>query len=244
MKRYFGMNRFVAALTVALISLASAQPAAAGAPEPEGTITVIGRGEISAEPDRATVMVGVQLFDQSAQTAAAELRSRMEAVTAAIKEIGVPESQIQTTNYSIFFERDYQTPLGIRGEGGQPAGVYRVENMVRVTVPDVAMTALIVETALGAGANQMYGIELSFSDPAGLDARARELAVQNARRRAEELAASAGRSLGRVVEITEVIGGVDLYDSRAMAMGMGGGGGVMPGTSTYTARVQVTYELE
>jgi hypothetical protein len=147
-------------------------------------------------------------------------------------------------NYRIFFERDYQRPPTERTQDGRPAGVYRVENTVRVVIDDVDNAASVVEAAIQAGANQMYGINFSFSDPDALDAEARTLAVEDARSRAEALATASGRSVGNVIEITEVAEvGPGYAEARSMAAGMGGGP-VQPGSARYTARVQVTYELK
>ncbi|HKJ86636.1 MAG TPA: SIMPL domain-containing protein [Spirochaetia bacterium] len=224
--------------------LAIASPFASGAPETPDTVTVVGRGELFAEPDQATITVGVQLYNESAQAASAELRDRMEAVIDAIRTLGIPERRIQTTNYSIFFERDYQASPQTRTTDGRPAGVYRVENMVRVSLDDTALAARTVETAIEAGANQLYGIGFSLSDPGLIEAQARELAMQDARERAEQLASLSGRSVGRVIEVTELVGSSPGYaEARGMAAGMGGGP-VEPGATRYSASVQVTYELE
>jgi len=217
---------------------------ASGAPESPDTVTVVGQGELIAEPDQATITVGVQLYDESAQAASAELRNRMESVVEAIRGLGIPANRIQTTNYSIFFERDYQASPQTRTTDGNPAGIYRVENMVRVSLDDTALAARTVETAIEAGANQLYGIGFSLSDPGVVDAQARELAMQDARNRAEQLASLSGRSIGRVIEVTELVGSSPGYaEARGMAAGMGGGP-VEPGATRYTASVQVTYELE
>jgi uncharacterized protein YggE len=233
-----------AALLTLLVFAGIAPLVAGGAPEPRDTVTVIGRGELYAEPDQATITVGVQLYDESAQEASAQLRERMAAVIAAIRALGIPERRIQTTNYSIFFERDYQVPVEARAADGRPAGIYRVENMVRVSLDDPTLAARTVETAIEAGANQLYGIGFSISDPGVIDARARELAMTDARSRAEQLASLAGRRLGEAVAITEAIGSSAAYaEARSMAAGMGGGP-VEPGATRYSASVQVTYTLE
>ncbi|MFP4330992.1 MAG: SIMPL domain-containing protein [Spirochaetaceae bacterium] len=233
----------VLAIAGALLFLASGV-FASGAPEEPATLTVLGEGELVVEPDQAVVTLGVQLYDESAQRAAADLRERMDAVIEAIHELGVPEGQIQTANYSVFFERDYQTPLTSRSQEGDPVGIYRVENMVRVTITDVALAASVVDAAIESGANQMYGVEFSLSSPGSYDTEARLMAVANARARAEGLAEAVDRTVGRALEVTEIVGGSPLpYNSRVLAEGMGGGP-IQPGGITYSARVQVTYELE
>ena len=217
-----------------------------GARENPATITVIGTGELLAEPDQATITVGVQLYNESAQTASLELRERMNTVIQTLRELGIPDQQIRTTNYSIFFERDYQPPFGASAGGSQPTGIYRVENLVRVTIADVATAATIVEATIEAGANLMYGIEFSFSNPEALDVEARTLAVEHARRRAEAVALAAGRELGDAVEITEILGTTPpLYTEMfgGGALMSGGPVPVQPGTTRYGANVRVTYEL-
>jgi hypothetical protein len=115
--------------------------------------------------------------------------------------------------------------------------------MVRVTISDVSRAAAVVEAAVQAGANQMYGIQFSLSSPGEYDTQVREAAVANARERANGLARAAGRGLGDAVEITEIIGGGPgpAFESRAMGLG---GGPVQPGGVEYSARVQATFELE
>ena len=75
-------SRSFRALVLAGILIVAAPCAlfASGASEPPATVTVIGEGELFAEPDQAAITLGLQRYDESAQTAAAELRERMEAV--------------------------------------------------------------------------------------------------------------------------------------------------------------------
>jgi len=234
--------RAVALLTLLLFA-GTAALSAGGSVERTDTITVIGRGEVYAEPDQATITVGVQLYDESAQDASVLLRERMEAVIGAIRALGIPDRQIQTTNYSIFFERDYQAPAESRTGDGRPAGIYRVENMVRVSLDDPTLAARTVEAAIEAGANQLYGIGFSISDPGLVDAQVREIAMSDALARATQLATLAGRTVGRAVEISEAMGSAPAY-AEARSMGGYGGGPVEPGATRYSAGVQVTYELE
>jgi hypothetical protein len=244
MNQHSARVRYLLSFLSALILLAAAPLFAGGSAEPEPSITVIGVGEVFAEPDQATMSLGVQLFDRSAQAATESLRRRMSAVVEAIRAEGVPNDQIQTTNYSIFFERDYQTPLREQSETDPPAGIYRVENTVQVTISDVDRAAAVVEAAIEAGANQMYGIHFWFSDPAAIDSQARNRAMADARSRAEELASAAGLELGEALQISELAtGGPVQYGPHGEALGRGGLPVIEPGQSRYTTRVEVRYEL-
>lgn len=223
---------------------------ARGAGEASGTITVVGEGAVTAEPDQATLRVGAELYDRNAEAAAAELNRRMERVISAIIATGVPREQIRTTNYSLLFEREYRggdrpQSSGAPASESTPDGRYRIQNIVEVVIDEVERAPSVVEAAIDAGANQMHGLSFSFSDPRSLESEARSEAMRNAFARAQELAATADSSVGEVVEITQLVGSAPSPQPRlAYTEGIGGGGSVEPGRSRYTARVQVTYRLE
>src|SRR5688572_13279997 len=74
------------------------------------SVTVNGEGRVSLPPDTAYISLGVDVRDPDlgvAQTSAAE---QMDAVIAALRAAGVAEDDIQTGNYSIYVERDYNQP--------------------------------------------------------------------------------------------------------------------------------------
>lgn len=232
----------VIGLAAAFLLATASAVFAGGAAEPEETVTVVGVGEVTAEPDQAVITLGVQLFNSNAQVASEELSGRMTSVLEAIRALGVPAENIQTTNYSIFFEREYQ-PRSDQLEGPGPEGVYRVENMVEVTIPEVARAASIVQAAIGAGANQMYGIRFGFSDPSTLEAQAQARAMENARAKAQILAAVEGLEVGDAITIVEA-GARSPRLEASMAYDGRGGGPVMPGEGRYSTSVEVTFELE
>jgi len=215
---------------------------AGGASEQEETVTVVGVGEVTAEPDQAVITLGVQLFNDDAQAASEALSVRMTRVLEAIRALGVPAENIQTTNYSIFFEREYQ-PRTDQLEGPGPNGMYRVENMVEVTIPEVERAATVVQAAVSAGANQMYGIRFGFSQPDQLEAQAQARAMENARAKAEILSAAEGLTVGRAITIVESGARSPRFEAT-MAYDGRGGGPVMPGEGRYSTSVEVTFELE
>lgn len=208
-----------------------------------GTIIVIGRGEASGRPDEAHLNVGVDIFAESVQDATAQNDEAIQSILAALSEQQIAEEDIQTSNYNVWAEQRY-------GENG-PEGIagYRVSNQVNVTVRDIERVGDVLTAVIDAGANSIYGIYFSVADPAALEADAREIAIEDARRRAESLAALSGVTLGEVVGVSEVIG------SGAVPMwGMGGGAygpamaeagatSISPGQLDYQVQVQVTFAI-
>jgi len=97
-----------------------------------------------------------------------------------------------------------------------------------------------------AGANLVGGITFTVDDPQGVEDEGRELAVIDARRRAEELAKLNGVTLGPVVQISEVITGAPspvAVRQEAMPVAVGGGPTIMPGEQEYTVSIQITYAI-
>lgn len=74
------------------------------------TITVLGQGEVSAKPDVARTNMGIEVTAPTVAEASATARTRMNELMATLKKLGIAEKDIQTSNFSINFERQYPTP--------------------------------------------------------------------------------------------------------------------------------------
>src|ERR1700744_1418252 len=109
-------------LGLALIALL-ASPAAA---DPR-TITMSGHGEVKAVPDQAQISAGVTTNAPTAAAALAANSSHMQSVFATLRKMGVPEKNIQTTNF-------YISPQYTNGENNAPRRLtgYQVSNDVTV----------------------------------------------------------------------------------------------------------------
>jgi uncharacterized protein YggE len=210
---------------------------------PERTITVVGRGEVKSAPDVAQINLGVEVIAPTVAEALDEADARMQAILDALKAAGIESKDIQTSNFSINFERQSPEPRPMSEEGA-PAGVYRVSNMVRVTVRDLDKVGEIIDAAVTAGANNVWGVQFGLEDTAALEEQAREKAVADARTRAESLAALNGVEVGDVVTISEVVGGgaVPMFAAAERAFG-GGGTPVESGEVTFATQIQIVYGI-
>lgn len=238
----------VSAILGGLIFTRSADPAAAQAPTQatSRTITVIGAGKVSLKPDVAQAQMGVETFAATVKEATAKNREQMASVLAALKKADVAEKDIQTANYSIYFERDPNMPMaGIQEApaSAEPQGRYRVSNMVQVTIRDRDAVAAILDAAVEAGANNIWNVIFMLEDPGAAESEARAKAMENARAKAAELAKLAGLDLGDVISVSEVIGAMPVTVQYAAGMG-GGGGGIAPGEMTYQTQLQVVFAAQ
>ena len=183
----------------------------------------------------------MEATNADAAQAIAENTTKMNAVLAAIEALGVEGKDIQTVNYNMWAEH-VRNP-----ETGEPTGQmrYHVNNQVNVRLYDVTLAGQLLEDALSAGANNVDSITFSVDDPTELQKQAREIAIQNARAKADELAAGLGIQVGKVRQVNEYVSGYNPVPMPMMAEGRGGSGEVPITNGSYnvTVEVQIVFDI-
>jgi uncharacterized protein YggE len=158
----------------------------------------------------------------------------MTAVLTAIKDAGIADRDIQTSRLSLQPQYDPNKSGTARLTG------FQATNQVTVRIRDIDKLPTVLDRAIGAGANEMSGIEFVVSEQSKLLDQARDDAITDARRKAELYAKAAGAKLGRVVSITEEGSSPPPRPMQAMRAGAVP---VAPGEQTLRAVVTVSYEL-
>jgi uncharacterized protein len=242
---------FVSAIVLLAALLAVpllAQDGGSTAAYPTNTITVTGTGEAYGAPDIANLVVGVEIINSDLPTAFSEANSRIETIIQAVLAVGVAREDIRTMGLNVYIDR-YGAPMPMDSatEGGSAPQNYVVSNQLSIRVRDIAKVAEVINAAVAAGANNLYGLDFNIADRSALESEARVDAMADARARAEHLAEIAGVSLGEIVVINEGGGGFVPYPgmARDMAVGLGGGGeaAVEPGQLSVQMAVTVTYAI-
>lgn len=207
------------------------------------TLTVVGEGTVRIEPDIARITIGVETFGTTVGVATAETSSVMRSVLMAIMAQGVAERDIQTAGFSVWSETK-----GLSSNETLPTPIYRVSNTVMVTIRNLDRISAVLDAAVSAGANEIFGVSFAVDDPMALEAQATEQAILKAREKAQMLAALHGLEVGPVLSVSEIIGTEGgYYDSivqRFEAPQGTGGAGMMPavpGELSITKRIEVTY---
>ncbi len=249
MKQTHRINRIFVTFALTLLLAFAVMPAAAqqNTVMPD-TITVIGSGSANGQPDIATIEVAVETFNVNLAEAFAETNSRVQAVIDALVELGLDADDVRTVGFNIYQDRfGGGVPMMEMSQPGQmPEPTYVVSNQLRIIVRDTEIVAEVINTAVEAGANQIYGLNFGIDDRADLESEARADAVADARARAGELASLVGAELGDAIVITEVLdGGYYPRGMFAAEMSMGGGGGavIQPGQLSVSVQVQVTFSI-
>jgi uncharacterized protein YggE len=189
-----------ALLAGAIIALGAAPARSAESGAFPRTISVSGEGEISGKPDSARLSAGVVSQAPNAAAALTANSNAMNRVFAALKEIGIPDNKIQTSNFSVQpqyppFRPDAPEQRNIIG--------YQVSNQVSVIVDDLSKLGGALDALVRSGANQLGGVSFSIANPKPLAERARAAAVADAMAKARTLAAAAGVNLGPLLSLQE-----------------------------------------
>jgi uncharacterized protein len=203
----------------------------AGDDAPEG-ITVTGVGRVNTVPDEAEFSLGVNTKGRSARGALAANSERMRTLIDALKAAGVAERDIQT--------RDVSVGSGYDANGRSDEFV--ANNTVSVLIRDLDRAGTVLDAATQAGANNVYGPSLTRSNREGLEAKALEDAVSNARKRAKALADAAGVDLGAVTAISETA--PEVYGEAFRALDAGASPPIEKGTQEVQASVTVTFAID
>ncbi len=205
------------------------------------TFSVSGEGKATVAPDIAVVNVGVTAQGTTVKQVQQELNTKINAVSTAIKKLGVNEKDIQTSNYSIYPNYDFQ-------QGRQRVTGYQASSNLTIKVRDIDKANNVIDAGTANGANQVSGISFDIDDKTKVQNEAREKAVAEARRKAQDAARIAGFKLGRVINYSESFGGeprpVPMLEK---AVGIPAGmepTQVEPGTTEVSVVVTLSFQIE
>ena len=202
-------------------------------------ITVTGQATIQIAPDIARAQLGVQTFAVSLDEAISENNRRASAASAVLKAGGVAEADIKTAVFQVHVQRDYK-----EDRVGQIVG-YWVNNAVSVTLRDLTRVGQLLQATIEAGINSVDNLVFTLNDFEPVRSQVRVLAMQDARRRAETLAQTAGVELGQPIRIDELGFGGPIYQRASYDAGREGAGAVPVegGQLEVTAQVNVVFEI-
>jgi uncharacterized protein len=226
---------------------AGSQPITVNMANQQTGIWVNGEGKVSVAPDIATLTLGVysqklKVFDAQSEAAIA-----MAKVMDALTSNGIEKKDIQTQNFSI----QQVTKWDDKNQEQVVIG-YSVTNMVVTKIRNLEKVGVIIDASVTAGEDliRVNGIDFSKEDTSADYVKARELAMNKAKAKADQIATLSGITLGKPVYVTEstYIPPV-AYMTNSFKADMAGGASVpttsiSPGQLEITVDVQVNYEIK
>jgi uncharacterized protein YggE len=192
-------------LFAAALLAAAAMPAVADAQQaPAITQTIAGTrldinatGEVTRVPDLAVINAGVVTRSATAGGAIQQAATRMARVREALRQAGIADRDIQTSNITLEPQYTYANNQPPKLDG------YSATNQLSIRFRDIENTGKILDALVAQGANQINGPNLTIDKPEAALDEARAKAVAAARARADLYTRSLGMRVVRVVSVSE-----------------------------------------
>ena len=207
------------------------------------TVSFTGEGKVTAKPDIATISASILTQAVDSKTAQDSNSVKSNAVDSFLKKQDIDEKDIKTSGYNVTPQYKYPS------YGGQATITgYQVTQSYEIKVRDLNKVSTILSGLVTAGANQVNNLGLTIENPDAVQAEARQLAIDNAKKKAEELEDQVGITLGKIVNFTEGSGGypVPMYDLKSSGVGMGGGSEptISIGENDVVVSITITYQIK
>jgi uncharacterized protein len=200
-------------------------------------IRVTGKGKVEAKPNRAETIFGASAESSSLAEAQAEVAQIIARIKDGLIRIGIPEESIQTKDYSVFPQYDFQ-------DGKQIFRGYKAEHLLRVTVSPVEAAGRVLDTAAENGANIISSVRL-LADDSKWQKQALSLAVIDSYEKASVIAKTLNVQLNKtpvsVIEGITAPGQPIPYDTGMLVKSAAAGTAIEPGTMEITEYVTAEF---
>ncbi|MEK7582684.1 MAG: SIMPL domain-containing protein [Patescibacteria group bacterium] len=209
------------------------------------TVSFSGEGKVITKPDIATVSLAIVTEGVTSKAAQDANSQKSKSLTDFLKKSGVEDKDIKTSSYNINPTYTYP-PSGTPRITG-----YSVNQSVGIKIRDLDKVNDILDGVVTAGVNQVSGLQFTVDDIEKLRAEARELAIKDAKKKADVLEDQIGVSLGKIVNFSENFSDypTPIYFAKELSAdgrgGMGGGGPSIPaGENEIIIQIQITYQIK
>jgi hypothetical protein len=204
------------------------------------TVMVTGQAERQERSQIASFVAGVSAVNDDKDTAISEVNDKVAEIISSLKDFGIDDEDLKTQNLSV---NQVEETYYEEGRQKQRPGQWRISNSVEIKLRDVDRASALANLLTQSGATNVYGPNFTLDDVDAVEEELLKQAMENAQEKAQTLALLSGRTLGRVISVTEGAG-----TSRALYnIGFEGGGGgapVEPGSGTVEKSVTVIFALE
>lgn len=187
------MKKLAVALAAGLIACSCMT---AQAEDSRRSITTTGNGVVIAQNNRAVMYLAVETMSPDAKQAAQDNANIMTKVKHAVIGAGAAPDKIETDNYTMYPVYEYD-------KGKVKSRKYEVNNRMKVVVEDLTKAGAVMDAAISAGANRIENIMFTVRNPGKYKDDALREAAQDARRKADIIAASLGKTVTNVISVTD-----------------------------------------
>lgn len=205
------------------------------------TITFSGEGRVYIKPDIAFLDLSVVTQGKTVGDTQKKNSEKMNKVIDYLKDFGVEEKDIKTTNYNIYPQYVYEDIKVPQISG------YEINQGLEVKVRIMDKIGELLGGAVGAGVNRVGSLRFSVEKDDEPKAQSRKLAIEDAKKKAQETAAQLGLKLGKLIGFYENYNQPYPLYSTKEGYGVGGGSGtpdIQVGENEIYIGVSLTYKIK
>jgi uncharacterized protein YggE len=214
------------------------------------TISVTGDGKISAKPDMVILTVSFEKTASTSKSALDQVNKKIEAALKILKNNNIPDSDIVTTNLNIYTEYDYSSStrriIGQRASQSLEVKIKKIDEKATKATKIIDELSAVEDLQIG-------GISFDIEDKTEFFTKARELAFQKAKQKAEELAKLSRVKLAKPIYISDstydvspvpYLANVAQYKSMAEGMGSDQRGQISTGEMNISSNLSILWGIE
>jgi uncharacterized protein YggE len=228
------------------VSAATVQPVNLAVSNQQTGIWVNGVGKITVTPDLAMLTLGVSSQTNTVAEAQANAATAMDKIMKALADQGVAKNDIQTNYFNIQQVTRWDDKSQIQVVIG-----YMVSNTVNAKLKDMEKVGRVIDAVVVAGGDltRINGINFSVEKPEKLYQQVRELAMKDAKAKADQIASLSGVTLGKPTYVVENTYSPVSYQPTYLKMDAVAGGAapstaISAGEMDISLNVQVAYAIQ
>lgn len=211
-------------------------------PDGDRTIHVTGTGRLELKPDTASVSFATVNEARTAKEAYKQAAKTANEMVSKLKAVGIEETEVRTSiNLQPIYDYSGKYPKVVNYNGSVDFSV---------DTRKIDLVGDLVDAIVEAGANRIGGISFRLKDPAAFEKKVLDAALEDAKQKADGIAARTGARIVGVkrVNVQSGGGGGPIYFKGevglARSMDSAVPAPVMPGSTEFMMIVDVEYLIE
>ena len=185
------MKKWIRLVTFFTLAIPMATPLAIGADAGLRTVSTSGQGVVRVDANRAAIHMQISTINKSATSAKQTVDQTINRALSAMEKLGISKDQLVASTIRLVPSYEYSNRERIFSG-------YQAIRELTVTLNKLPLLDKVLESATAAGVNNVLSIQLQSSQEEELKTRARKLAIEDSKRKADELATAYGAELGNV----------------------------------------------
>ena len=203
---------------------------------------------LQAKADKMEIDLGVQTIAPVAKDSQLRNADMMSTIVAAIKAVGISDSEISTSGYNVYPNYEWHQDTGKNVING-----YTTQNTIAIKTTKIDLAGALLDAAAKSGANTVNNIQftLSTAQQDTLRTQALKQATSDSKGKAQAIADGLGVKLGDVASVSTQEVNFPIMYARGYESGMALKSDVAPaalppiqaGDITVSATVNVVYNI-